>query len=148
MPHTTTTIAGGHMGYENMTAPCGLACFDCVVYLANADEAMRALVSKQFDIPPEKIGCTGCRNIDGKCPVSPIECSVYPCAQEKGVTFCCDCDEFPCDKLHPYADQADKLPHNAKVFNLCLIKKMGVDAWAKERARKVRKTYYSKKWVM
>ena len=136
------------MDYEQMTAPCGLACFDCVVYLANEDEAMRALIAKQFGIAPEQAVCRGCREEGGNCPVVPGDCAVFACAEEKGVAFCCDCPDFPCDALHPYADQADRLPHNTKVFNLCLIRRMGVEAWAKDKARDVKHTYFHGTWKM
>lgn len=136
------------MNYEQMTAPCGLACFDCVVFLANENPEMRVLVSKQFGIRLDEVGCKGCREVEGKCPVVPMKCSVYPCAKEKGVRFCCDCPDFPCDSLHPYADQAKRLPHNTKIFNLCLIKRMGVEAWAKEKASSVKKVYFTGKWKM
>ena len=102
-----------------MTAPCGLACFNCVVYLANEDEEIRNRVAKQFNMEPEDVGCKGCRAEGGNCPVLPTKCRVYPCAEQKGVKFCCDCNDFPCDLLHPYADKANSLPHNTKVFNLC-----------------------------
>jgi hypothetical protein len=136
------------MDYEYMTAPCGLACFNCVVFLANEDPKMRTMLSDQFGLPPEKAVCKGCREVNGKCPVIPMECSVYPCAEKKGVKFCCDCPDFPCDSLHPYADQADKLPHNTKVFNLCLIKKMGLEKWAKEKAKEVKTLYFTGKWKL
>ena len=134
------------MDYEQMTAPCGLACFNCVVYLANEDQGIRALVAQQLGMAQEEVGCRGCRAEKGRCPVVPMECSVYPCAEKRGVKFCCDCSDFPCDLLHPYADQADKLPHNTKVFNLCLIRKMGIEAWARDKAREVADTYFRGKW--
>ena len=136
------------MDYEKMTAPCGLACFDCVVYLAGGDDALRNRVAGQFGIPPEQVGCPGCREVEGKCPVVPTKCTVYPCAETRGLRFCCDCRDFPCDSLHPYADQADKLPHNTKVFNLCLIKRMGLESWAKEKARSVKHVYFTGRWTM
>ena len=134
------------MDYEQMTAPCGLACFNCVVYLANENQEIRALVAQQLGLPAEEVGCRGCREEKGKCPVVPMECSVYPCAEKRGAKFCGDCADFPCDFLHPYVDQADKLPHNTKVFNLCLIKKMGLEAWAINKAKEVEDTYFKGKW--
>lgn len=134
--------------FQEMTAPCGLACFDCIVHLADRDTKLRALVSQQFGIPEQDIGCPGCRKVQGKCPVVPQACTVYPCAQEKDVAFCCDCSDFPCDSLHPYADQAGSLPHNTKVFNLCLIKRMGVETWAKSKAKSVKEVYFRGKWRM
>jgi hypothetical protein len=136
------------MDYEKMTAPCGLACFDCVVFLANEDKKMRELVSKQFNIPMDKVGCKGCREVNGNCPVLPMKCSLYPCAEKKGVKFCYECSDFPCDILHPYADKASSLPHNTKVFNLCLIKKMGINAWAKNKAKKVKEVYFTNDWKL
>ena len=133
------------MDYQHMTAPCGLACFNCLAYLGNEDEKMRILISRQFGLALEKAVCNGCREEDGKCIVTG-ECPVYPCAEKRGVTFCYECPDFPCDAFHPYADQADKVPHNTKVFNLCLIKKMGVDKWAEQRAKNVKEVYFRGKW--
>lgn len=75
-------------------------------------------------------------------------CSAYECSQGKDLNFCGDCDEFPCDNLHPYADKASDLPHNIKVFNLCLINKMGLEKWAKTKASEVRKIYFNKPWTL
>jgi hypothetical protein len=116
--------------------------------LANEDPEIQAMVSEELGIPLEQAVCRGCRNENGKCAVIPMECSVYPCAEKKGVQFCCDCSDFPCDHLHPYADQATKLPHNTKVFNLCLIKKMGIESWAKNKAKSVKDVYFSGKWTL
>lgn len=136
------------MNYREMTAPCGLDCFNCIVYLANNNDEMRKLVSERTGIPFEKAVCKGCRGERGQCPVIPVHCHVYPCAEEKGIDFCFDCKEFPCDYLHPYADQAANLPHNTKVFNLCLIKKMGLESWAVNKARSVSETYFTGKWKL
>ena len=35
------------MNYEYMTAPCGLACFECIVYLANENEDLRKTLAKK-----------------------------------------------------------------------------------------------------
>ena len=97
------------MDYKQMTAPCGLDCFNCIGYLANEDREMLPLISKALGIfleQAEQAVCKGCRNENGKIPFGPMPCNVYPCAKKKGVTFCCNCSDFPCDYLHPYADQA------------------------------------------
>ena len=136
------------MNYREMTAPCGLDCFNCPVFLANDDEKIRAMVAAKMGISPEQAVCKGCRGEKGKCPIIPLPCHVYPCAEEKGLESCADCADFPCDHLHPYADRAANLPHNTKVFNLCLIKKMGLETWAKDKARSVRNVYFSEKWKL
>lgn len=41
---------------------------------------------------------------------------------------------------------ASVLPHNTKVFNLALIRKMGWEKWAQEKAKLVREKYYLQKF--
>jgi len=132
------------MDYRRMTAPCGLDCFNCPVYLAREDEGLRTKISQRMGIPAEQASCQGCRNEKGTIPFLNMNepCSVYKCTEEKGIDFCYDCSDFPCDHLHPYADKASLLPHNTKVFNLCLIKKMGLETWAETKAKSVKSTYF------
>ncbi|HQI80263.1 MAG TPA: DUF3795 domain-containing protein [Deltaproteobacteria bacterium] len=136
------------MDYRNMTAPCGLDCFNCPVYLAGADDRLREKIAAGLGIPPEKVSCRGCRNHDGAIPFLGMTepCSVYRCITTKGLSFCSECEDFPCDRLHPYADSAALVPHNTKVFNLCLIRRMGLDAWARDKAKSVKETYFKGKF--
>jgi len=133
--------------YQNMTSPCGLDCFNCPVYLANNNEKLREMVAARLNVPIEKAVCQGCRNEAGVIAATGRNkpCYVYRCIQEKEISFCCDCADFPCDYLHPYADQAAQRPHNTKVFNLCLIKRMGLENWANDKARNVKETYFKGK---
>jgi len=135
------------MDYSQLTAPCGLPCFACYRYLANEDEEMRRLVSRELNIPTEQAACAGCRNLQGQPSHLPMPCRVYPCALEHWVKFCCDCEDFPCDYLHPYCDHA-KLWHNTKVFHLGLIRKLGVETWAREKAARVLQDYSTKKFTL
>ena len=124
------------MDYFKLTAPCGLDCFNCAFYLAPGDPAALKQVeawAEQLSIPVDIMNCNGCRTHSGRIPLQQHlfgeahRCAAYECAKEKGVDFCGQCDTFPCDYLHPYADKAGTLPHNIKVFNLCLINKMGLE---------------------
>ncbi|MEA2101521.1 MAG: DUF3795 domain-containing protein [Thermodesulfobacteriota bacterium] len=132
------------MDYRVMTAPCGLDCFNCPMYHAFLDEGMREKIAGHMHIPKEKAACRGCRNEKGIIGFMGMKdpCPVYQCTKDKGLAFCFECKDFPCDHLHPYADKAKVLPHNTKVFNLCLIKRMGIDAWAREKAEEVKKRYF------
>ena len=111
------------MKYEDILqelAPCGLNCRKC---MANRDgdirktsEELRRLLGS-FDNYAERFSaflpvfknypafkellvyftqadCRGCREGDCKFP----NCRVLACSREKGVDFCCQCDEFPCEK--------------------------------------------------
>ena len=145
-------MKGDLMDYRQMTAPCGLDCFNCPPYLANENEELRTAISQHLGIPFEQAACQGCRNEKGECRFVRLfhaePCSLYKCIEKKGIDFCCDCSDFPCDRLHPYADRASEVPHNTKVFNLCLIKKMGLEPWAETKAKSVKDTYYQEKWKL
>lgn len=128
-----------------MTSPCGLDCFNCPAYLADEDMALRAQIAERHGLPFESAKCGGCRNSRGTISFlgDAGQCAVFTCTSSKGIAFCCECPDFPCDLLHPYADQASVRQHNTKLFNLCLIKKLGLDRWAVEKALSVKKTYFS-----
>ena len=138
------------MDYYKMTAPCGLDCFNCPMYLASKDDDLRTAISKKQGIPLELASCNGCRNLEGKIPFLGMTepCNVYKCITKKEIGFCSECKDFPCDHIHPYADKASLVPHNTKVFNLCLIKKMGLEEWAKNKAKNVKETYFNKAWKL
>ena len=145
------------MDFFQMTAPCGLDCFNCHFYLANENQDAMSKVeelSKEHNVPVEIMLCNGCRHHDGQIPLQKHafgethRCAAYECSQEKNLKFCGDCDQFPCDNLHPYADMAGDLPHNIKVFNLCLINKMGLEKWAGSKASEVREVYFTKPWTL
>ncbi len=138
------------MDYRQMTAPCGIDCFNCAMYAARDNDELRSRIAKNMNLTFEDAICDGCRNQKGMCSAHSLveACNVYKCIEKKGLNFCFECADFPCDFLHPYADQASMRPHNTKVFNLCLMKKMGVDAWAQKKAKKVRDTYFKEKFKL
>jgi hypothetical protein len=138
------------MNHEWMTAPCGLDCFNCPMYLAIENEELRAKISKNRGIPFELAVCKGCREEVGKPDFLnwTEPCNVYKCVTKRNFGFCSQCSDFPCDHLHPYADRASEVPHNTKVFNLCLIKKMGLESWAKTKAKNVKSTYFKGKFTV
>lgn len=108
------------------------------------------MFAEKYNIPVAEAFCEGCKNIAGKCKFLQQlgfseQCKAYKCSQENKVDFCFECKDFPCDHLHPVADRADLFPHNIKVFSLCKMQKMGVEAWAKEQAKKSFDKYYNDK---
>ena len=135
------------MDYTKMTAPCGRDCFHCPLFLAKDNERFQRIVANKMGIPVENAVCRGCRNEKGMITFLKENgtCNIFQCAAEKDVTFCFECSDFPCDLLHPVADRAEQFPHNLKIFNLLLIQKMGVDVWAREKAKKASDTYFKKK---
>jgi hypothetical protein len=124
-------------------APCGIDCGICQLNMCKDDPGlMKRLLSR--GIPAEKLPCAGCRSVEGDCPVIQTRCETYTCVSEKNVEYCFQCADFPCGKLSPAADRADVLPHNVKVFNLCTIKRLGVEGFVKE-SELIQRTYFQGK---
>ena len=124
----------------DLVALCGIDCGICELNMCGHDhDLFNKLVER--GLPREKMPCDGCRAVKGNCPVIEGTCETYKCAMEKNLEFCHECGEFPCERLQPSASRADVLPHNMKVFNLCTIKRKGLDAFV-EKSSDIKKRYY------
>ncbi|MCL1941158.1 MAG: DUF3795 domain-containing protein [Synergistaceae bacterium] len=135
------------MNKQTLTAPCGLDCFNCSAYEENITEEGKKEISEFLRIPAEETPCKGCRDEKGHCKFAhDQQCATWDCAQEKGVTFCHECADFPCGLLAPSAQGAN-YPHNMKVYNLCRMKHFGLYAWIDEAAA-IRKRYYEGKFMV
>ncbi|HUX12983.1 MAG TPA: DUF3795 domain-containing protein [Spirochaetia bacterium] len=119
------------MNFEELTAPCGIDCFNCEVYESNITPEVAARLSAAFGFSPEKAACPGCR-ASGGCRLHWGNCDTLDCVKSRGVSFCYECADFPCPRLLPCAEAADRYPHNLKVFNLSRIRNVGIDVWARE----------------
>ena len=113
------------MAYQQMIAPCGVDCARCVHYLANENPAALVQVEKWsalLNIPIEAITCKGCRANTGQIPLQKHlfgnnhRCSIYRCARGKRAKYCGLCEQFPCDKRHPYLEKTELLNNNAKTL--------------------------------
>lgn len=138
------------MDFRLLTSPCGRDCFNCPFYQARENPRLAAALADKFGLQFEEAVCEGCRPSKGNCPIlDPIglskPCSIYACSRSKDVEFCHECGDFPCERLHPVADRADQLPHNLKVYNLCMIKKLGLDRWAEKQAKVSFQKYFQEK---
>jgi len=151
------------MDKRNLTAPCGIACFECVAFKAKSNAAIKKRISEGTGLPYEKSDCEGCRHrggkaylfekndiiASGKCFLFGNEqgqCRIYLCAEKKGLHNCSECGDFPCELLAPLADKAGRVPHNLKLYNLCLIRKLGLEKWATEKAASALSEYFTKRF--
>lgn len=125
----------------DLTAPCGIDCFNCEMFEQNITEDMKSKIATIVNCNTQDVPCKGCR-IQGCCGVVMRECKTFTCVKEKGYDFCYQCEDFPCVKLQPCVSRADKLPHNLKVFNLCRIRNIGLEAWSKE-TKEIRNKYFN-----
>jgi len=88
-----------------MIAMCGLACNDCIAYVATQkndaelrEKAIEAWSTETERLKPSDIDCDGCqvgKRIYKFCST----CEVRKCGLERGVGNCGYCVEYPCEKL-------------------------------------------------
>lgn len=134
---------------KGLTAPCGLDCFNCELYEDNLTTDFAEFIHSKIGIPKEDIVCKGCRQQDGKhYHILSGGCATLNCIKLRRLELCCDCDDFPCALLAPIADKAAQYPHNLKLYNLCRIKKVGIDRWAEKEAGEIRQKYFKGTFVV
>jgi hypothetical protein len=135
------------MDKRYLTAPCGLDCFNCGTYEGNITEDVKKQVSEFLKIPVEETSCKGCRGENGHCIFGPgQQCATWDCVQEKGLSFCHECGDFPCELLAP-TQKGAAFPHNMKVYNLCRMKLLGLDGWIEE-SDNIRNRYFSGEFLV
>jgi hypothetical protein len=116
---------------EEMIGYCGYNCHMCAARSDDPEvrqkmvDGWRKIYGHQ-DYTAENVYCPGCL-ADGD--VADKKCKARPCAKEKGVQSCTECDEFPCDRMkHLMASREGLLiyccagkepPVTAEEYNLC-----------------------------
>lgn len=110
---------------------CGLYCGACPIYRAWVEQDAERLevLARAYGVSIERLMCTGCRTPGTFCFGG--ECEIKGCAQAKGVAFCADCDEFPCDRLQRVA--AGSAFRTTLFENVTRIREKGWYAWLREQ---------------
>lgn len=137
------------MPSKELISPCGLDCFNCPLFHSKNNDKLKEKISKNMNIPFETCFCEGCRVEKGKISAFSFKepCPIYECTKNKKIEFCYECNDFPCELLQPCADMANLVPHNLKVYNLSLIKKIGIEEWS-NKASDIRKDYFKNKFYL
>ena len=117
---------------------CGLYCGTCPIYLARRDNDTSQLeeISQARGVPVDQIHCDGCLSNDVFAPCVECPYDFRKCAAGKGVTWCFECDEFPCQRLDDFKDVhvVNGISHHAHVIeHLRRMKECGVEQWAEEQ---------------
>jgi hypothetical protein len=123
---------------------CGLYCGACEIINAKTAEQKRRVIQLfESNIPgwhasSEEMKCSGCKteNVFANC----AKCPIRPCAQSKGVEFCHQCPDYPC-QIHGFLQKASSqvpvLRHLKAIDdNQQYIKANGVSAWLNEQEDK------------
>ena len=114
----------------DLAGACGLYCGACGIYRMHKDqdtERLEQAAREVFHCQPEEIRCEGCRGpLDRHW--SP-ECRFLACTRERGVTFCYECADFPCDDLSAFSTDHQDIP----TANLRRLAEVGLQAWLAEQ---------------
>ena len=114
---------------KQFAAACGLFCPACTLYIGTTEEPERlAKIAERFGVTPEDCRCLGCRSD----VVSPYcrTCEIVKCADERGVGFCGECQDYPCEMLKEFQAQR---PHRAELFESGdRIREIGFEKWFEE----------------
>ena len=93
------------MEYEDTTvdkadlttaAVCGLFC-----EATTEDPVRLERLAARFQYSEEELKCLGCRS-EKKSPYCKTKCKMFACAAERGVGFCSECADYPCDELKQF----------------------------------------------
>ena len=96
-----------------MIAACGLNCTECDIRLATDDSEIAQQTADWFDrelgikLKVEDIRCEGCkgdraRHWSADCWI--LRC----CVDDKGLEFCYECEDFPCQQLNEWASGSER----------------------------------------
>jgi hypothetical protein len=110
-----------------LSAVCGLFCPSCTLYIGSTEEPerLRAL-AERFGAPVGAMECHGCRSAKRGLYCEKV-CTMRGCAEQKGVSFCGECPEYPCEELKAFKGQ---MPHRAELWeSLDQIGREGYEAW-------------------
>lgn len=103
---------------EMMLAPCGMNCYVCYAHLR------------------QKKACMGCRGEDACKPNHCRVCAIKTCANDHHVTFCADCDAFPCQIIKRLDKSYRDRYQISLIANANRMKEIGIEAYlAEERAK-------------
>ena len=116
---------------KKLAAVCGLFCPACTLFIGTTENEPQRLeaVAAVYKTEPDVWECHGCRS-EKRSYFCKNECKMVDCAQEKGIDFCVECDEYPCDELRAFKE---KRPHRIDLGeNQERIKEVGYAQWYEE----------------
>jgi hypothetical protein len=98
---------------NQMIAVCGLDCSGCDIRLATSDPKIAQQIADWFkkerneEVKIKDIHCLGCKS-DRTKHWSPDCWILQCCVDKKGLEFCYECEEFPCEELSQWAKSSRK----------------------------------------
>jgi len=121
-------------GAEQLVGICGIYCGTCPYYLAGRenDQEQLARLSQLEGVPIEDLHCDGC--LSDRLAPHCVGCRAgfRGCADQKQVTWCFQCPDFPCRRLEDFREihVVNGISHHARVIEeLTFLKERGLETW-------------------
>jgi len=123
---------------EHQAGICGIYCGNCPNYLAfRIDDAeMIRKLSQDKGMPEEEIRCDGCLSNRVSRHCADCRHGFRQCAADHGVTWCFQCEAFPCKRLEDFRNVhiVNGISHHASVVEeLSDMKTHGVENWVQRK---------------
>lgn len=106
-----------------LISPCGMNCALCSSFLAMKNDVLTMGIRMPY--------CTGCRPRNKNCGFLKKRCQKL---SNKEVTFCFQCDTFPCERLKTIDRRYKSRYRMSMIDNLKYIKKEGIDKFLQQQA--------------
>lgn len=114
---------------KTLAAVCGLYCGACTLYIATQEDPERLKkIAERFQVTEDVVKCYGCRSRK-RGPYCRM-CKMTACASERGIDFCVECTDYPCEELKQFQSER---PHRIELWSdLERIRAVGYIRWLKE----------------
>ncbi len=105
---------------EKMIGYCGYNCHLCAARSDDISVRQKMVDAwKKYlgheNYTAENVACEGCKSKGNK--IADKQCKARPCARDKGLDSCAQCDDFPCDKVkHLFSTPIGMLTYRAPKF--------------------------------
>ena len=117
---------------QRYDAVCGLYCGACRVVQSNERGCLEEL-AREWNREPDDLVCHGCKS--SVRAVFCRDCRFIVCAESRGVEYCSECSDFPCEELLAFRDD-DAPHHSAVVRNSEMMRELGVERWLETQSKR------------
>jgi hypothetical protein len=107
---------------------CGLYCGGCGIYQGTQDGNP---VRMEDGSPKYCDGCASERTTEW-C----TNCGIRECNREKGIRYCLECRDVPCEMLTQFMEDPRYPYHREVLDNMKRLRKVNLDKWAEEMDRR------------
>ena len=114
---------------KRLVGVCGSFCPSCSLFIGTQEDPERLKrIAEQWQVSLEAAQCYGCRS-NKRFPYCET-CKMSACALKRGIGFCGECEEYPCEDLKAFQPA---MPHRIELWKSQeRIREVGYEKWYTE----------------